>query len=188
MTSRLPGLIAGFAEDKENVGKAIEIVDQTCKKILDGIDEKMRLKNEEQAQRQGATEDLLLIGNSLGNYKNEHPGQKGAIDLSSIVVTLSSASPLFEEGGKTMPLADLIAYYKKEHPELALPQVPTTVRMLDYFRGQIDTAIRISLEPASQRAFIHLQECVQEKRAMTEMQSMMYHIIFAAFEKFVSGM
>jgi hypothetical protein len=125
--SGLPGLIAGLAEDKGNIDKAIDIVDRTCSKIIGELDAKMALMNEKQAQRQGAIEDLLLIRNTLGNYKNDHPGQKGAVDLSGIIVTLSEMSPLYAEGKKTMPLVDLITYYKKDHSELALPQVPTTV-------------------------------------------------------------
>jgi hypothetical protein len=188
MKSRLPGLIAGLAEDAKTPDKAIDIIEQTCGKIIAELDAKIVVMNEKQTERQGAVADLLAITTALGNYKNAHPTQKGAIDLSGLTVTLSEASPLYAAGKRTMPLAELIDYYRQRHSELALPHMPTTVDELNFLSAQIGNALQMSLEPASQATYTELQLCVQDRRAMQEMQSTMIRLIFDAFKKFVSGM
>jgi hypothetical protein len=177
------GLNPALMDDEKNKESILNVIDNTCAKVMAGLDKQLEEMNEKTLQKKGAIDDLLLIKKTVTEYINEHSAETGAIDLSNEVVTLPESSPLYAEGKKTVKLSELIEYYQKEHPELNLPNMPKTMVQLKFTQSQVTEALRVVLEPDSQQALTDLQRCMQERTTMWNMQSTMYRIIYDAYRK-----
>jgi hypothetical protein len=178
----LLGLNALKADEKDKQA-ILDIVGKTCAKVMAGLDKNLEEMNAKQRQRQGAITDLLLIRKTVGDFRSKHPADTGEIDLSDVVVDLPESSPLYAAGKSTVKLSELTAYYQKEHPELCLPDMPKTIDELQFTQSQVDSALHMTLEPASQQAYTDLQRCMQERTTMWNFQSTMYRIIYDGFKK-----
>lgn len=177
------GLTPALMDDEKNKESILDVIDRTCAKVMAGYDKQLEEMKEKTLQKKAAIADFLLIKKSVTQYINTHPEVTGAVDLSNETVELLESSPLYAEGKKTVKLSELIEYYRKEHPELNLLDMPKTMVQLKSTQSQVTEALRMVMEPDSQQALTDLQRCMQEKTTMWNMQSTMYRIIFDAFKK-----
>ena len=181
-------LIEHLVVDNKSPKTIIDVVEETCGNLVKKLDEKIAALADTQQQRQVAIDDLLAISKSVVQEIDDHPARQGTVDLSAIDVTLPKNSPLRAAGKETASLVELMRYYRQEHPELHLPDVPQTASQLKAYVEDIGNAHKMSLEPGSQASYSVLQSAMQEKRAMQEMQAMLYRVIFDAFKKFIDRM
>lgn len=143
------------------IGKLVE----PLSKIIKDFDERRKAG-------QNTVHDLSAAQEALEQYKADHPGQQGSIDVSKIEVTLPKNSPLRTGETTKVTLETLMAYYAKEHGEFKLPDLPTTSAGLDSYLDDLGEAIDAARTPIPQ------QDAVEVKAAL-EMRTVLYEAMKA---------
>jgi hypothetical protein len=186
---KITALIEEHVDSPKKAGITFDIVTAAFEDPLKNANDKIKQLRDELASAQSVLDDLGGLRIVLTGYIAEGAWKEG-VDLSTLKVELPKDSPMRRQAGHQDGAAnadEVLAYYSKEHPELNLPTQPTSLAQLKSLDSALDNAIKVGLDFRTQSTNVALQDAIQDRNTLVELQSMIYRAISDAFKKFGSG-
>ncbi|MDB5774977.1 MAG: hypothetical protein JWP38_1110 [Herbaspirillum sp.] len=186
---KITALIEEHVDTEKKAGVTFDMVTEAFKDPIKDANDKLTKLRDELASAQSVVDDLSGLRAVLTNYI-AGGAWKGGVDLSTLKVTLSKDSPLRQQAEYKDGAADakqVLAYYSKEHPELNLPTNPTSLAQLKSLDSVLSNSIKAGLEFRTQRTNVELQDAIQHRNTLVELQGMIYRAISDVIKKFSHG-